>query len=117
MEEHPIPRRWPRHKVDVPVSVILHGPGRAAAVQGLGSELNCGGMSVFLGIELAVGDQVGLEFTPPHSGCPITVRCFVRNGRSGRYGVEFITENDADYGSVGHLETVLKSLAASASSI
>jgi hypothetical protein len=36
------------------------------------------------------------------------VRCFVRNGRGGRYGVEFIAENDADYESVGQIESILR---------
>ncbi len=110
MRDYPISRRWPRHKIDVPVSVLPHTPTKTVAVEGLGSDLNCGGMTLFAGIELSVGDQVGLEFTLLQAGHPIAVRCFVRNGRSGKYGVEFITENDADYGSVGHLESFLRAL-------
>ncbi|HYL15368.1 MAG TPA: PilZ domain-containing protein [Terriglobales bacterium] len=108
--EYPISRRWARHKVDVPVYVITHGPTKVAAVQGRGSDLNCGGMTLYAGIELGIGDQVGVEFTPPYSGRPITVRCFVRNGHGGTYGVEFITENDADYENVGQIESILRNV-------
>jgi len=115
--EYPTPRRWARHKVDLPVCVITHGPTNVAAVQGRGSELNCGGMAVCAGVELSIGDQVGVEFTPPDSGQAITVRCFVRNGHGYRYGVEFITENDADYESVGQIESILRNLGSSVSPI
>lgn len=69
------------------------------------------------GVELSIGDQVGVEFTPPDSGQAITVRCFVRNGHGYRYGVEFITENDADYESVGQIESILRNLGSSVSPI
>ena len=77
---------------------------------GRGSELNCGGMAVFSGAELAIGAQVLVEFTPPEATQPIQVRCFVRNRSGNSYGVEFITESDSDYQSVHQIETVLSSL-------
>ena len=103
-------RRWPRYKVDVPVRVITQGMTKVAIIQGRGSELNNGGMAVFAGTELAIGAQVLVEFTPPYSGDPIRVRCFVRNRSGYRYGVEFITESDEDYQSVHQIETVLSSM-------
>jgi hypothetical protein len=99
----------------VPVLVITDGPTKVAAVQGRGSELNCGGMTLYAGVELSIGDQVGLKFTPPYSGQSITVRCFVRNGHRGTYGVEFIAENDGDYESVGQIESILRKAASSVS--
>ena len=84
---------------------------KVSIVQGRGSELNNGGMAVFAGTELAIGDQVLVEFTPPYTGQPIRVRCFVRNRSGYQYGVEFITENDDDYESANRIETVLKSMA------
>jgi hypothetical protein len=113
--EYPTSRRWPRHNVDVPVSVITHAPTKFAAVQGRGSELNCGGMTLHAGVELSVGDQLGVEFTPPYSEQPIAVRCFVRNGHGGNYGIEFISENDSDYESVGQIESILRKAASSVS--
>src|SRR6266550_2892042 len=44
---HATERRWPRHKIDVPVQVVTHGPTNVVIIQGRGSELNCGGMSVW----------------------------------------------------------------------
>jgi hypothetical protein len=102
-------RRWPRYKMDVPVRVIK-GLTNVTIVQGRGSELNNGGLAIFAGTELSIGDQVMVEFTPPYTGQPIRVRCFVRNRAGYRYGVEFITENDDDYESVNRIETVLISM-------
>jgi hypothetical protein len=103
-------RRWPRYKVDVPVRVITQGLTKVAIVQGRGSELNNGGMAIFAGTELAMDAQVQVEFTPPYSGQPIRVRCFVRNRDGYRYGVEFITESDDDYESVNQIEAILRSI-------
>ena len=110
LQPYPIRRRWTRYKVDVPVRMIVQRPTKVAIVEGRGSELNCGGMSVFAGIELSVAGQVEVEFTAPYSGKPIRVRCFVRSRRGYTYGVEFITENDMDYESVAHIESILKSM-------
>jgi hypothetical protein len=90
--------------------MIVQRPSKVAIVEGRGSELNCGGMTVFAGIELSVPDQVEVEFTPPYSGKPIRVRCFVRSRCGYTYGVEFITENDTDYESVAQIESILKSM-------
>jgi hypothetical protein len=103
-------RRWPRYKIDVPVRLMAQRSTNLAIVQGRGRELGCGGMAVFAGIELANDEQVAVEFTPPYSGQPIKVRAFVRNRNGYTYGIEFITENDADYNNVGQLEAALKSL-------
>lgn len=53
-------------------------------------------------LDLPVGSQIGVEFTPPYCEHPLTFRCFVRNRDGNRYGVEFITENDDDYRKVGN---------------
>jgi len=79
-------------------------------VQGRGSELNCGGMAVSGGVELEIGAQVAVEFTPPCSGRPVRVRCFVRNRQRYTYGLEFITENDSDYESVAQVESSLENM-------
>jgi hypothetical protein len=103
-------RRFPRYKVDVPVRVITQGLTKVTIVQGRGSELNIGGMAVFAGTELSIGAQVVVEFTPPYSGQPIRVRCFVRSRAGYRYGVEFITESENDYENVNRIETILRSM-------
>ena len=107
---YPIQRRWTRYKVDAPIRLIARRPKKVVLVEGRASELNCGGMAVFAGIELSVNEQVEIEFTPPYSGKPIRARCFVRNRWGYTYGVAFITENDGDYESVGQIESILKSM-------
>jgi hypothetical protein len=108
---HAPERRWPRYKVDVPVQLATQGLTNGIIVQGRGSELNCGGMAVSGRIELVIGEQVALEFTPPHSGQPVSVRCFVRNRHRYTYGLEFIAENDSDYESVAQIEATLRHIA------
>lgn len=103
-------RRWPRYKIDVPVRLIAQRPTKVAIVQGRGRELGRGGMDVFAGVDLSIDAQVAVEFTPPYAGQPIRVRGFVRNRNGYTYGIEFITENDADYRNVGQLESILKNL-------
>jgi PilZ domain-containing protein len=78
--------------------------------QGRGSELNCGGMAVSGTVELEIGAQVAVEFTPPCSGQPLRVRCFVRNRQCDTYGLEFITENDSDYESVAQVASSLENM-------
>jgi hypothetical protein len=109
---HATERRWPRHQIDVAVQLVTHGPTNVVIFQGRGSELNCGGMSVSGRVELAIGAQVGVEFTPPCCGQPVRVRCFVRNRQRYNYGLEFVAENDSDYESVAQIESTLRNLGA-----
>jgi len=104
---HATARRWPRCKTEVPVQLVTLEPTDVAIVQGRGSDLNCGGMAVSSAVELTIGAQVAVEFTPPHSPQPVRARCFVRNRHRDTYGLEFITENDSDYESVAQIEAIL----------
>lgn len=103
-------RRWPRYKIDVAVRLITQRAANIIVAQGRGRELGCGGIAVFAGLELSGDTLVAVEFTPPQSGQPIRARGVVRNRNGYTYGIEFITENDADYTSVGQLEAALKAL-------
>ena len=91
-----VPRRFRRFKLDVPVRVIVHNSGSTKVVTGRGTQLNQGGMCVFAGVELKVGEQVGVEFTPPYSGQPIRVPCLVRDRKGYSYGLEFLILSDED---------------------
>jgi PilZ domain len=77
---------------------------------GQGTDLSGGGLAFQADIDLPVGAQVGVEFTPPYSDHPVIFRCFVRNRDGNRYGVEFITENDEDYRKAGELQDGLASM-------
>ena len=113
-EGYGILRRWPRYQVDLPVRLIAQRPTKVAIVPGRGRELNRGGMAVLAGMELPLNEQVAVEFTPPYAGQPMRLRGFVRNRSGYKYGIEFITENDADYQNVGQLEAILKTLGSAA---
>ncbi|MFY9646826.1 MAG: PilZ domain-containing protein [Terriglobales bacterium] len=105
-------RRSPRFAVDFPVRVRVttQGPTRTVGCEGQGTDISGGGLAVTAEIDLAVGAQVGVEFTPPYSDQPMMFRCFVRNRNGNCYGVEFITENDDDYRKAGELEAGLAAM-------
>jgi hypothetical protein len=111
----PIKRRWPRFAVTIPVRISTDGPTRSSAWEGQGTDLNGGGLAVKAEIELAIGEQISVELTPPFSGQALTFRCFVRNRDGNRYGVELITENDEDYVKAGLLHQKLALLQSDAS--
>ncbi|HWR34833.1 MAG TPA: PilZ domain-containing protein [Clostridia bacterium] len=104
---YPKVRRWPRYKLDVPIRLIAHKGDRIAIVQGRGNELNEGGMAVFAGMELRIGENVSVEFTPPYSGQPIRVRGVIDNRQGYTYGIEFIVETAEDQRHVSQIRAVL----------
>lgn len=105
-------RRWKRYCVDMPVQVRVttQGPTRIIASEGQGTDISGGGLAVSVEMELPVGSQIAVEFTPPYSDEPIVFRCFVRNRDGYRYGLEFITENDDDYQKAGELQAGLAAM-------
>jgi hypothetical protein len=52
-------RLWPRYKVNVPIRVIVSRPMKASIFDGRGTSLSEGGMALFAGAELRLGDQGG----------------------------------------------------------
>jgi hypothetical protein len=105
-------RRWPRHKIDVPVRAVIHKPDRTLIRDGRGMEMSEGGMCLFMGVELGLGDEIEVEFTPPYSGSPIRVRSEVRNRNGYRYGVEFVPEDKKERSEVARLRQMLKTFEA-----
>jgi hypothetical protein len=104
-------RRWPRHKIDVPVRAVIHKPDRTLIRDGRGVEMSEGGMCLMcqlMGVELGLGDEIEVEFTPPYSGDPIRVRSEVRNRDGYRYGVEFVPEGKKERSEVTRLRQILK---------
>jgi hypothetical protein len=104
-------RRWPRYPIDVPLRVVAEKDGRPSLIEGRGKDLNEGGMGVFAGTELAVGEHLCVELTPAY-GQPVRVRCKVRNRRGYVYGVEFLMETEQDKSRVNYIRTVLRALRA-----
>ena len=84
-------RRWQRHKLDLPVRLVVQRDGNTTNIlDARGSEVSEGGILVFAGAELKTGDEIGVEFTPPFSSEPVRVRGIVRNRAGYKYGVEFL---------------------------
>jgi len=100
-------RRWPRHKIDVPVRAIIHKPDKTLILDGRGMEMSEGGICLLMDAELGLGDKIELEFTPPHSGKPIRVRSEVCNRTENRYGVKFIPEGMEERSEVTRLRQML----------
>ena len=100
-------RRWPRHKIDVPVRAFIRKPGRTLILDGRGMEVSEGGVCLLMDAELGLGDKIELEFTPPCSGKTIRVRGEVCNRIDYFYGVKFIPEGKEEQGEVARLRQVL----------
>ena len=103
-------RRWERYKLNVPVRAIIHKEDRTVIRDGRGTELSEGGMCLMAGAEMALGEAIHVEFTPPY-GSPIRVKGIVRNRKGYRYGVEFVAENQQEQASVVQLREALRVLA------
>ena len=103
-------RRWPRLKIRVPVTVIVRRPNKTKYVDGRGTDLNEGGIAVFAGIELGIGEEVEISFTPPYLGEPMVARTIIRNRRGYTYGMEFVGESKDDIERVERIREVLTAL-------
>jgi hypothetical protein len=104
------PRRWLRHRLDVPLRVIIHTSDKTVIRDGRGCELGEGGMSFAAGVELKTGDQIEIEFTPAYSGRPIRVRAVARNGNGYSYGAEFVASSDQERQEIDSLRENLQTL-------
>ena len=107
---HASTRRWVRHKIDVPIRVIVSRSLKTSVVPGRGNELSEGGMALTAGVELNPGDEAAVEFTPPYSGMPIRIRGIVRNRKGYRYGVEFLIGSDEEKDQADRLRMMLRGM-------
>ena len=101
-------RRYRRYKLDVPVRVIVHSEEKTRIIHGRGNELNEGGLAVNAGVELEVGDEVEVEFTPAYTHQPLRARATVKNRNGYRYGLGFLTETAVDYERVEDIRIALQ---------
>jgi PilZ domain len=103
-------RRWPRYRINVPVRVVVQRPDKTVIVSGRGTELNEGGMCIFAGVELKLGQRVAIEFTPPYNGQPMRVRSTIRNRSGYNYGSEFLLLNREDKLQAEQIRQVLQAM-------
>ena len=101
-------RRWERSGIDVPIRLIFwNSLHTAKIVEARGRDMSEGGMAVFAGVELRIGDIVEVEFTPAYSGQPMRVKAEVRNRRGYSYGIEFLVETDEEQSQATRLRELL----------
>jgi hypothetical protein len=82
-------RRWQRLYVNLPVRILVRSPHCFRIFTGRGAELNEGGMAVHVGVELGIGDHVGIELPAPDSSPPLRLAAVVRNRKGYLYGLRF----------------------------
>ncbi|MGE0405032.1 MAG: PilZ domain-containing protein [Candidatus Korobacteraceae bacterium] len=103
-------RRWPRYQISVPVIVLIRREDKTVLANGRGTELNEGGLAVFVSAELAIDEEVEISFTPPYNNTPIEVRCAVRNRQGYIYGLEFLEGKAEDAQRVEQIRNVLRAI-------
>jgi PilZ domain len=101
-------RRFRRYRLDVPVRVIVQTEFKTRIIDGRGNELNEGGLAVSAGVELDLGENVEVEFTPAYTGQPLRARAAVRNRAGYRYGLEFLTDTPSDRERVDDIRIALQ---------
>ena len=82
-------RRWHRLHVNLPVQISVKSPDCLRIVTGRGSELNEGGLAVYVSVELEIGERVVVELPAPDSGPPLRLEAVVCNRRGYLYGLRF----------------------------
>jgi len=86
-------RRWTRQIADLPVRVLYTRPEGEVAVAGRGTEISEGGMALYAGVPLELGDVMEIEFQMPDRK---RVPAVVRNRSGYFFGLEFLTPLEAD---------------------
>lgn len=86
-------RRWPRHRVDLPVSIIALNGILTTPVPARGSEISRAGMALHAPVALKPGDRMQLQFP---TSTPSRVTAVVRNCTGERLGLEFLTQLPPD---------------------
>ena|SRR5512133_1146355 len=103
-------RRWQRLSLEVPVRLVVHRPAHVDTTNGNGTALNEGGMCVIAGIDMQMGEQVTVEFTPPSTSNPLRLWAAVRNRRGHQYGLEFLAENNGERKQVERFRNDLRNI-------
>ena len=89
-------RRWQRLHTNFPVRILVRTPDCLRIVDGRGTELNDGGLAVYAGAELEIGEMVGVELGMPGSEPPLRLAAVVRNRRGYLYGMQFQAATGAE---------------------
>jgi hypothetical protein len=87
-------RRWHRHQVDLPVSIIALNGILTTPVPARASEISRAGMALHAPVDLNPGDVMHIQF--PTSSASPRVKALVRNRRGQCLGLEFLTQLPPD---------------------
>ena len=106
-------RRWHRFHFDVPIRLVFENGNYTRIAEGRGTELNEGGLGLYAGIELEVGDQVEVELTVPFYCLSLRLRGVVRNrpGNGYYYGIQFVDTDATQKGEIALFAKMLESAA------
>jgi hypothetical protein len=107
-------RRWPRYQLEVPIRVIVQVQAKVAIFDGRGNSLSLGGMAMYAGAELKMGDQVAVEFTPPYSSPPVRVDAVICNRTGYYYGLEFLNATSSQQEQTARFQRQLSTLTSAA---
>jgi TonB family protein len=86
-----IPRRVPRYRVAVPLSVTVRRAGVTDSIPGRSLDVGEGGLGALLAGEVSPGEAVGVEFQVPSLAAPLRARAVVRHHAQLRCGLEFLS--------------------------
>src|ERR1700730_3800410 len=90
-------RRWPRHRVDLPVRIVIPNGPLTSPVPGRASEISGSGMALHSPLGLKPGDLMQVEFP---TSIPSGVMAVVRNHKDDCFGVEFLSRLPSRRGTV-----------------
>lgn len=106
-------RRWQRYHFDVPIRLMFESGNHTRVAEGRGTELNEGGLGLYAGIELEIGDHVEVELTVPFYCLSMRLQGVVRNrpGNGYYYGIQFVDTDATQKGDITLLAKMLESAA------
>ena len=82
-------RSWARFPIHTRITITFTRTGQPSFAQGQGGDICEGGISVFVPVELEVGQELRLSFQMPYRSTPVQLKAVVRNRARFRYGLEF----------------------------
>jgi hypothetical protein len=108
-------RRWQRYHFDVPIRLVTSNLQHIRVAEGRGTELNEGGLGLYAGIELEVGDPLEVELTVPFYSLSLKLHGVVRNrpGNGYYYGIQFVDTDARQKGEIALFAKMLQTAAGS----
>lgn len=114
-EERGVFRRWQRFRLNMPVRLIVSRDNSTRITDGRANDISDGGLLIFAGFELKMGDTVHVEFTPPFSGEAVRARGVIRHRRGYNYGIQFQGETAMEEDQIKKFRNLLSMAAGGAS--